>query len=184
MLTESENPAAVVTTRVRKMNLVDGESKFRRSKIKKENSLTLADRSDSLKLPVTRLELIWEQQKDEYLPKNWEQCKKKGTEEKMICTENGRKGKQDGIWKLIVRVAPELALFNSPVSWSRWIQWLLLYRWVRLLYRVSWYDIKKTDDEGPVMLELWGMQSTFLLPSLRGPLWLGVIAPDKVLPMG
>ena len=29
------------------------------------------------------------------------------------------------------------------------------------------------------MLELWGMQSTPLLPSLPDPLWLGVVAPDK-----
>ncbi len=29
------------------------------------------------------------------------------------------------------------------------------------------------------MLEFWGMQSTPLLPSLPGPLWPGVVAPDK-----
>ena len=29
------------------------------------------------------------------------------------------------------------------------------------------------------MLELWGMWSTPLLPSLPGPLWPGVVAPDK-----
>ena len=29
------------------------------------------------------------------------------------------------------------------------------------------------------MLELWGMQSTPLLPLLPGPLWPGVITPDK-----
>ena len=34
------------------------------------------------------------------------------------------------------------------------------------------------------MLELWGMWSTPSLPSLLGPLWLGVIAPDRVLCMG
>ena len=33
------------------------------------------------------------------------------------------------------------------------------------------------------MLDLWGMQSTRLLPSLPGPLWLRVVAPDKVLSM-
>ena len=33
------------------------------------------------------------------------------------------------------------------------------------------------------MLELWGMQSTSALPSLRGPLWPGVVAPEWVLPM-
>ena len=34
-----------------------------------------------------------------------------------------------------------------------------------------------------VMLELWGTQSTPSLPSLPGPFWLGVVAPDKVLSM-
>ena len=28
------------------------------------------------------------------------------------------------------------------------------------------------------MLELWGMRSTPSLPSLPGPLWPGVVAPD------
>ena len=35
-----------------------------------------------------------------------------------------------------------------------------------------------------MMLELWGMQSTPLLPSLSGPLWLGVVALDRALSMG
>ena len=34
------------------------------------------------------------------------------------------------------------------------------------------------------MLELWGMQSTPLLSSLPGSLWLGVIVPDRVLYVG
>ena len=34
------------------------------------------------------------------------------------------------------------------------------------------------------MLELWGMQSISSLPSLPGPLWPGVVAPDRVLSMG
>ena len=29
------------------------------------------------------------------------------------------------------------------------------------------------------MLELWGMRSTSSLPLLPGPLWPGVVAPDK-----
>ena len=33
------------------------------------------------------------------------------------------------------------------------------------------------------MLELWGMQSTPSLASLPGPLWLRVVAPDRVLSM-
>ena len=38
------------------------------------------------------------------------------------------------------------------------------------------YDIKQSDGEVPVMLELWEMQSTPLLPSLPGPLWPGVVS--------
>ena len=34
------------------------------------------------------------------------------------------------------------------------------------------------------MLELWGMWSTPSLPSLPGPLWPRVVAPDRVLFMG
>ena len=34
------------------------------------------------------------------------------------------------------------------------------------------------------MLEIYGIQSTPLLASLLGPLWPGVVAPDRVLSMG
>ena len=34
------------------------------------------------------------------------------------------------------------------------------------------------------MQELWVIQSTPSLPSLPGPLWSGVVAPDRVLLMG
>ena len=46
------------------------------------------------------------------------------------------------------------------------------------------YDTKQSDSEVPAMLELWGMRSTPSLPSSPGPLWLGVVAPDRVLSMG
>ena len=46
------------------------------------------------------------------------------------------------------------------------------------------YDTKKSDGEAPVMLYLWGMQSTPLLPSLPGPLLPDVVAPDRILSMG
>ena len=46
------------------------------------------------------------------------------------------------------------------------------------------YDTKQFDGEVLVMLELWGMQSTPSLPLPPGPLWPGVVAPDKVLSMG
>ena len=41
------------------------------------------------------------------------------------------------------------------------------------------YDIKQSDGEVPVMLELWRMQSTLLLLSHPGPLWPWMVAPDK-----
>ena len=41
------------------------------------------------------------------------------------------------------------------------------------------YDTKQSDGEVPVMLEIWGMRSTPLLPLLSGPLRPGVVAPDK-----
>ena len=34
------------------------------------------------------------------------------------------------------------------------------------------------------MLELWKIPSIPSLPSLPGPLWPGVLAPDRVLSMG
>ena len=34
------------------------------------------------------------------------------------------------------------------------------------------------------MLEIWGMRSTPSLPLLQGPLWSGVVAPDKILSIG
>ena len=45
------------------------------------------------------------------------------------------------------------------------------------------YDTKQSDAEVPIMLELWGMQSTPLLPSLPGPLWPRVVILDIVLSM-
>ena len=44
--------------------------------------------------------------------------------------------------------------------------------------------VKQFDGETPVMLELWGMWSTPLLPLLFGPLWPRVVAPDRVLSKG
>ena len=46
------------------------------------------------------------------------------------------------------------------------------------------YDSKQLDGEASVMLELWEMQITSLLPSFPGPFWLWVVAPDRVLSMG
>ena len=45
-------------------------------------------------------------------------------------------------------------------------------------------EIKKSDGEAPIMLELWGIRSSPSLPSLPGPLWPGVVASVKVLSIG
>ena len=45
------------------------------------------------------------------------------------------------------------------------------------------YDTK-SDDEVPVLLELWGMRSTPSLPTLPGPLWPRVVTPDRILSIG
>ena len=40
------------------------------------------------------------------------------------------------------------------------------------------YDTKQSDGEVSVMLELWGIRRITSLPSLPGPLWSVVVAPD------
>ena len=44
--------------------------------------------------------------------------------------------------------------------------------------------LEQFEGESPVMLELWGMQSTPLLPLLQDPFRPAVVAPDKVLSLG
>ena len=51
-------------------------------------------------------------------------------------------------------------------------------------YESPGYDTKQSDGEDQVMLEVWGMMSTPLLPSLPGSLWFGMGAPDRALAMG
>ena len=46
------------------------------------------------------------------------------------------------------------------------------------------YDTKQSDGEALVKLEIWGMRSTPLLPSISGSLKLEVVASDRVLFMG
>ena len=50
--------------------------------------------------------------------------------------------------------------------------------------RVSWYDTKQSNGQAPVILEIWGMWCTPLLPSLPGSHWPGLVALDRVLCMG
>ncbi len=44
--------------------------------------------------------------------------------------------------------------------------------------------LNAAHGEIPVMMELWGMRSTSSLSSLPGPLWPGIVTPDRVLSMG
>ena len=72
-----------------------------------------------------------------------------------------------------------------PVGWGCRIHRLLLCRGVRPPpNECPGNDTKQSDGEVPAMLELWGMRSTPSLPSLPGPLWPGVVAPDRALSMG
>ena len=70
------------------------------------------------------------------------------------------------------------------VGWGCRIHRLHLYKGIRLPNEYPGYDSKPSDGESPVMLEHWRMRSTPSLPSPPGPLWLGVVGPDKVLSMG
>ena len=73
-----------------------------------------------------------------------------------------------------------------PVGWGYRIHWLHLGRGVRPhpTNECPGYNTKQCDCEVPVILGLWGMRSTPSLPFLLGPLWLGVVAPDRVQSMG
>ena len=49
--------------------------------------------------------------------------------------------------------------------------------------RVFWYDTKQSGGESQVLLQVWGMRSTSLLPSLPDPLWPGMLVSDRALSM-
>ena len=70
-------------------------------------------------------------------------------------------------------------LHSCPVSWGCRIHWLHLCRGVKPHNENPRYVTKQSDGEVPIMLGLWGIRSTPSLPLLPGPLWPGVIAPDK-----
>ena len=65
-----------------------------------------------------------------------------------------------------------------PVSWGCRIHWLHFCREVRPP-KCPGYNTKQSDGEVPAVLELWEKRSTPSLPLLSGPLWPGVVAPDK-----
>ena len=75
---------------------------------------------------------------------------------------------------------------DCPVGCGFRIYRLFLYRWVRppKKNKCPGYSTKESDGEVPVMPELLGMRSTSSLEWLPGPLWPGVVAPDRVLSIG
>ena len=73
---------------------------------------------------------------------------------------------------------------NCPVSWDCRTHRMHLCRGIGPPNKCPGYDTKQSDGEIPVMLGLWGMRSTSSLPLLPGPLWPGIVAPDRALYMG
>ena len=90
---------------------------------------------------------------------------------------------------VIIIIIPGLLMKNSfcftqQVLGCR-IHRLHLFRGVRLSSNeCPGYDTKQSGGEASVILELWEMRSTLLLPSLPGPLWPGVVASENVLSIG
>ena len=66
-------------------------------------------------------------------------------------------------------------IYSSPIS-----QTASLQRGKTPPTRVLVYDTKQSDGEAPVILELWEVRSTRLLPSLPGQLFLWMLASDRV----
>ena len=88
----------------------------------------------------------------------------------------------------ILKIAVKLSVYSTgPANWASWgciIHWLQKGKNPSPTNKCFEYDIKQSDGEVPVMLELWGMWSTPSLALLPGPLWSGVVAPDRVLSVG
>ena len=67
--------------------------------------------------------------------------------------------------------------FYCPVGWGCRIHKLHFCRGLTPPL-CSVYDPLQSDGGAPVMLKLYGVQSTPSLPLFPGPLWSGVVAPD------
>ena len=89
-------------------------------------------------------------------------------------------------WLCIYDISLHMSFIRSccPVSWGCRICWLHFCRGVQLPNECPGYDTKQSDGGVPVMLEFWGMRNMPSLLLLPGPLWLRVVAPDRVLSMG
>ena len=69
-----------------------------------------------------------------------------------------------------IKLSSRLGLKNTPTA---------PLQWGKTPNECPVHDTKQSDDEVPVMLELWGMQSTSSLSFLPGPPWPWVVAPDN-----
>ena len=85
--------------------------------------------------------------------------------------------------KLLKEWKPLNSVMEVGLGWR--INRLLLCRGVRpTINECPGYDTKQSDGEVPVMLELWGMRSTPSMTLLPGPLWPGMVTPERALSMG
>ena len=83
------------------------------------------------------------------------------------------------VWLIYHKTKPYL------VSWGCRIHWLHLCKGVPPpKKKCPGYETIHFDGEVSVMLELWGMWSKPSLPLLPGPLWPGMVAPDRAISMG
>ena len=86
---------------------------------------------------------------------------------------------RDSYWMILnafQSLPSRLGLWNTPTAY--------LQRSKTPANEGPGYNSKQSDSEVPVMQELWGMRSTPSLPSLPGPLWLGVVVSERFLSMG
>ena len=81
---------------------------------------------------------------------------------------------------LVVLFLPSFVVFCFSL-----LSWLISLCQIPSLYtdctECSGYDIKQSDGEVLVMLELWGMRSTPSLPLLPGTLWPEMVAHYRAL---
>ena len=84
---------------------------------------------------------------------------------------------------------PVKSIWDTYTHTQKYIIYIYIYIYIHthtdcISAKCPGYDTKQSNGEAPVMLELWGMQSTSSLPLLPCPLWSGVGAPDRIPPMG
>ena len=82
-----------------------------------------------------------------------------------------------------LRIASPI-IYSGPFGWGFRIYRLHCCREVRPPDEYPGYGTIKSDGETSVMQELWKIWEYPSLQLLPGPLWLGVVAPERVLIRG